>query len=202
MAEPTLNVRGCEIYEGWLDGDAQAALVQDLRDVVAQAPLFTPRTPRGKPMSVRMTSAGKYGWYSDRRGYRYEGAHPKGGPWPTIPPAVLDIWRALVSPARMPDCCLINYYTSDARMGLHQDRDEADFAWPVLSVSLGDDALFRIGSDTKGGATSSVWLNSGDVVVMGGAARLCYHGIDRIRPGTSALFQGTGRINLTCRVVD
>jgi alkylated DNA repair protein (DNA oxidative demethylase) len=69
-------------------------------------------------------------------------------------------------------------------------------------VSLGDDALFRIGSDTRGGATSSVWLNSGDVVVMGGAARLCYHGIDRIRPGTSTLLQGEGRINLTCRVVD
>ncbi|MDA3857580.1 MAG: alpha-ketoglutarate-dependent dioxygenase AlkB [Roseovarius sp.] len=202
MAEPTLVVRGCEIYKGWLDGDAQAGLVQDLRGVVAQAPLFTPQTPRGKPMSVRMTSAGKYGWYSDRRGYRYETAHPTGRPWPAIPPAVLDIWRAVVSPQRMPDCCLINYYTADARMGLHQDRDEADFAWPVLSVSLGDDALFRIGTDTRGGATSSVWLNSGDVVVMGGAARLCHHGVDRIRPGTSALLQGEGRINLTCRVVD
>lgn len=202
MAEPTLVVRGCEIYKGWLDGDAQAGLVQDLRGVVAQAPLFTPQTPRGKPMSVRMTSAGKYGWYSDRRGYRYETAHPTGRPWPAIPPAVLDIWRAVVSPQRMPDCCLINYYTADARMGLHQDRDEADFAWPVLSVSLGDDALFRIGTDTRGGATSSVWLNSGDVVVMGSAARLCHHGVDRIRPGTSALLQGEGRINLTCRVVD
>ncbi len=202
MTEPTLIVRGCEIYKGWLDADAQAALVQNLRDVVAQAPLFAPRTPSGKPMSVRMTSAGKYGWYSDRRGYRYEAAHPKGQAWPAIPPAVLAIWSALVSPKRMPDCCLINYYTPDARMGLHQDRDETDFAWPVLSVSLGDDALFRIGTDTKGGATSSVWLGSGDVVVMGGPARLCYHGIDRIRPGTSALLQGEGRINLTCRVVD
>ncbi|WP_294606829.1 alpha-ketoglutarate-dependent dioxygenase AlkB family protein [Roseovarius sp.] len=202
MAEPTLVVGGVDIYKGWLDGDAQATLVEDLRAVVSQAPLFSPQTPYGKPMSVRMTSAGKYGWYSDRRGYRYEARHPQGQPWPPIPPSVLAIWAALVGPQRMPDCCLINYYKPDARMGMHQDRDEADFGWPVLSVSLGDDALFRIGGVARGGATSSVWLGSGDVVVMGGAARLCYHGIDRIRPGTSALLQGEGRINLTCRVVD
>ncbi|MDT8326092.1 MAG: alpha-ketoglutarate-dependent dioxygenase AlkB [Roseovarius sp.] len=202
MADPTLVVRGVEIYKGWLDGAAQAALVQDLRDVVAQAPLFAPWTASGKPMSVRMTSAGRYGWYSDRGGYRYEATHPMGQARPAIPASVLAIWTALVSPHRMPDCCLVNYYDAGARMGLHQDRDEADFDWPVLSVSLGDDALFRIGSDTRGGATSSVWLGSGDVVVMGGAARLCYHGVDRIRPGTSALLQRQGRINLTCRVVD
>ena len=93
----------------------------------------------------------------------------------------------LASPDRDPDCCLINYYGEGARMGLHQDKDEADFSWPVLSISLGDDALFRIGNTTRGGKTESIWLSSGDVVIMGGPARLTYHGIDRIRFGSSKL---------------
>lgn len=202
MPQPTLTLRGVAIYKGWLSPEAQAAMVDELRSVVAQAPLFTPVTPRGKAMSVRMTSAGRYGWVTDRRGYRYEPTHPAGLRWPPIPESVLTTWRALVSEARLPDCCLINHYTEGARMGLHQDRDEADFSWPVLSVSLGDDALFRVGNCTRGGPTESVWLNSGDVLVMGGAARLIHHGVDRIRPGTSSLLPGGGRINLTCRVVD
>lgn len=86
-------------------------------------------------------------------------------------------------------------------MGLHQDRDEADFSWPVVSASLGDDGLFRIGNRTRGGTTESVWLASGDVVVMGGGARLTYHGIDRIRFGSSRLLPQGGRLNLTLRIV-
>ncbi len=202
MAEPTLILRGIEIHKQALDGPAQEALVAVLREVVRQAPLFTPVTPRGKPMSVRMTSAGKYGWVTDRKGYRYEPRHPDGQPWPPIPDEVLTLWRDLVSAERLPDCCLVNVYREGARMGMHQDRDEADFGWPVLSVSLGDSALFRVGNTTRGGKTESVWLESGDVAVMGGAARLAYHGIDRIRPGSSGLLKGGGRINLTLRVVD
>ncbi|MBC7180039.1 MAG: alpha-ketoglutarate-dependent dioxygenase AlkB [Roseovarius sp.] len=202
MPEPTLILRDVAIFKGWLDQGGQAALVAALRDVVAEAPLFQPVTPSGRAMTVRMTSAGRYGWISDRDGYRYAPSHPAGMAWPPIPENVLAIWRALVSDVRMPDCCLINHYGAGARMGLHQDRDEADFSWPVLSVSLGDDALFRIGNTTRGGKTDSIWLNSGDVVVMGGAARLVYHGVDRIRPGSSSLLRGGGRINLTCRVVD
>lgn len=202
MTRPTLTLRGVAIHKGWLSPDEQAAMVDELREVVAQAPLFTPVTPRGKAMSVRMTSAGRYGWITDRRGYRYEQTHPDGRNWPPVPESVLAIWRTLVSNTRLPDCCLINHYSQGARMGLHQDRDEADFSWPVLSVSLGDDALFRVGNRARGGPTESVWLNSGDVLVMGGAARLIHHGVDRIRPGTSSLLQGGGRINLTCRVVD
>ncbi len=201
MPEPTLILRDVAIYKGWLDLGEQATLVAALRDVVARAPLFQPVTPTGRAMSVRMTSAGRYGWISDRNGYRYAPNHPGGMGWPPIPEPVLAIWRALVGGTRLPDCCLINFYTTEARMGLHQDRDEADFSWPVLSVSLGDDALFRIGNLTRGGKTESIWLNSGDVVVMGGAARLVHHGIDRIRPGSSSLLRGGGRINLTCRVV-
>lgn len=202
MLPPTLTLRGIAIYKAWLSPEAQAGMVADLRAVVSQAPLFTPVTPRGKPMSVRMTSAGRYGWVTDRRGYRYEPHHPGGMAWPAVPESVLAIWRMLVSETRLPDCCLINHYTEGAKMGLHQDRDEADFSWPVLSISLGDDALFRVGNTARGGATDSVWLTSGDVLVMGGAARLVHHGVDRIRPGTSTLLQGGGRINLTCRVVD
>lgn len=197
-----LTLRGFDIRKGYLDDGAQAALVDALRPVLRAAPLFSPTTRFGKQMSVRMTSAGKYGWYSDGRGYRYEPRHPNGVAWPAIPDAVLAIWRDVTGLSRDPDCCLINYYGEGARMGMHQDRDEADFTWPVLSVSLGDDGMFRIGNEERGGKTESIWLESGDVVVMGGAARLVHHGVDRIRFGSSRLLPKGGRINLTCRVVD
>ena len=200
--QPTQTIRGVDVYEGFLDREAQEQVVDDIRGVAEIAPLFSPMTPYGKPMRVKMTSAGKYGWYSDRKGYRYERQHPDGQDWPAIPESVLAIWRALVSTERMPDCCLVNYYGEQARMGMHQDRDEADFGWPVLSVSLGDEGMFRIGNATRGGKTQSVWLRSGDVVVMGGEARLLYHGLDKIRFGTSTLLPKGGRINLTLRVVD
>lgn len=202
MTEPTLTIRGAFIHRQMLDPDAQSAMLADIRAIAAQAPPFSPMTPHGKRMRVAMTSAGRYGWYSDRAGYRYVPRHPGGQSWPAIPPGVLDLWHRLASRDRAPDCCLVNFYGEGARMGLHQDRDEADFGWPVISVSLGDDGLFRIGNVTRGGPTESVWLRSGDVVVMGGAARLAYHGIDRIRFGSSRLLSRGGRINLTLRVVD
>lgn len=197
-----LEIRGFRVFKGLLSLSAQSTLVEELRAVVRAAPLFSPMTPYGKPMSVRMTSAGKYGWVSDRQGYRYATQHPSGVDWPPIPDTVISLWSELVSDTRAPDCCLVNFYGEGARMGLHQDRDEADFNWPVLSVSLGDEGLFRIGNQTRGGKTESIWLQSGDVVIMGDDARLTYHGIDRIKPGTSTLLDNPGRINLTCRVVD
>ena len=197
-----LDIRGVRVFPGYLDPAAQRGLRDDIRVVVEQAPLFSPMTPYGKPMSVRMTSAGRFGWFSDRRGYRYVTEHPSGTPWPPIPESVLAIWRGVTGLDRAPDCCLINLYGPDAKMGMHQDKDEADFSWPVVSVSLGDDGLFRIGNLTRGGKTESVWLQSGDVVVLGGEARLVYHGIDRIRPGTSTLLKEPGRLNLTLRVVE
>jgi len=196
-----LRVRGFEIHKEWLDGAAQMRVLEAVRAVVAKAPLFRPDTPYGKQMSVRMSAAGEYGWFSDRAGYRYVAAHPTGVAWPAIPPAVLEIWDQLTGLARQPECCLINYYGPGARMGLHQDKDEADFQWPVVSVSLGDEGLFRIGNTARGGKTESLWLRSGDVVVMGGDARLTYHGVDRIREGSSRLLPKGGRINLTLRVV-
>ena len=196
-----LQIRGVALHKSYLDADAQEALLKALREVTARAPLFSPQTPYGRPMSVQMTSAGRFGWYSDRKGYRYVEQHPDGTAWPPIPEPVLAIWRDLSGVVRDPECCLVNYYTEGAKMGMHQDRDEADFDMPVLSVSLGDSALFRIGNRTRGGKTESVWLESGDVMVMGGEARLTYHGVDRIRFGSSSLLANGGRINLTLRVV-
>ncbi|WP_170771411.1 alpha-ketoglutarate-dependent dioxygenase AlkB family protein [Ruegeria lacuscaerulensis] len=195
-----LLLRDFDIRKAYLDVAAQTALIDLLRPILKSAPLFRPTTPSGKEMSVRMTSAGALGWVSDRAGYRYQDHHPKGVAWPAIPDPILEIWHALASVERDPDCCLINYYGEGTRMGLHQDKDEADFSWPVLSISLGDDALFRIGNTTRGGKTESIWLNSGDVVIMGGPARLTYHGVDRIRFGSSKLLPKGGRINLTLRV--
>jgi alkylated DNA repair protein (DNA oxidative demethylase) len=199
---PDLSLGGAPVFQGFLDRAAQAALVDEVRAVVREAPLFSPDTPYGKPMSVGMTSAGRYGWYSDRSGYRYVERHPSGATWPPIPQGALAVWDRVSGTARAPDCCLVNFYREGARMGLHQDRDEADFSQPVVSISLGDEGLFRIGGTTRGGKTQSVWLGSGDVLVLSGAARLAYHGIDRIRFGSSSLLRDGGRINLTLRVVD
>ena len=153
-------------------------------------------------MSVAMTAAGRCGWITDRRGYRYELRQADGRPWPPIPESILAVWRALAGDERLPDCCLVNHYAGKARMGLHQDRDEGDFSHPVLSLSLGDDALFRVGGTGRGDPTDSLWLESGDVVSLAGSSRLAYHGVDRIRAGSSRLLPIPGRINLTLRVVD
>lgn len=202
FGSPDMEIGGAKLWKGRLGPVAQTEMVGALRKVVSVAPLFSPETRWGKPMSVRMTSAGRYGWFSDRRGYRYERFHPSGVGWPPIPDCVLDVWEAVAGTGRKPDCCLVNFYGEGARMGLHQDRDEANFSYPVVSISLGDAGLFRIGGLERGGKTQSVWLESGDVLVLGGAARLAYHGVDRIRFGSSSLLKEGGRINLTIRVVD
>lgn len=199
--ENSLEIRGFRVFKEALTANEQLELVAAVQRVSGAAPPFAPQTPYGRPMSVRMTSAGRFGWYSDRRGYRYVDRHPDGNAWPPIPDEVLSIWDRATGADRRPDCCLINHYGEGARMGMHQDRDEADFSWPVVSVSLGDDGLFRIGNTTRGGRTESIWLGSGDVVVMGGPARLTYHGVDRIRFGSSRLLPDGGRLNLTLRVV-
>ncbi|GAB1361297.1 alpha-ketoglutarate-dependent dioxygenase AlkB [Rhodobacter sp.] len=196
-----VRIRGLLLWPGLLDRAAQEALVEDLRGVARAAPFVQPVTPGGRRMSVRMTAAGRTGWVTDRKGYRYEPLHPSGVARPPVPPAVLAIWRQLTGLTRDPDCCLVNYYGAGSRMGLHQDKDEGDFSFPVLSISLGDEAVFRIGGTDRSEGTESFRLRSGDVLVMGGAARLAWHGVDRVIPGSSALLPQGGRINLTCRVV-
>ena len=197
-----LNLKGCKIYKGYLNKTAQESLLNDVRGIVRNAPLFSPMTPWGKPMSVKMTSAGKYGWLSDKTGYRYSREHPNGIAWPMIPPSIMKIWADICPSNPEAECCLVNFYQDGAKMGLHQDKDEKDFSHPVLSISLGDDALFRIGGVQKSDPTESLWLSSGDVLVMSGESRLAYHGIDRVKYGSSQLLKVAGRINLTLRVVD
>ena len=195
------EARGFVIHRGWLTPGGQAAMLEDLRAGLRAAPLVQMVTPGGQRMSVRMSAAGRLGWVSDLAGYRYADRHPSGVAWPAIPDSVLAVWRGVTGLEREPDCCLINHYGPQARMGLHQDKDEGDFSFPVVSISLGADALFRMGGVTRGEATESRWLASGDVVVMGGGARLAFHGVDRLRAGSSALLTDGGRINLTLRVV-
>lgn len=200
VAAPQI-IRGFALYDGLLDRVAQADIVADLRAVVTAAPLYVPVTPGGRQMSVRMTCAGRLGWVTDRGGYGYQPLHPAGMPWPAIPDSVLAVWEAVSGRTSVPDCCLVNWYGPGAKMGLHQDRDEGDFTAPVVSISLGDEALFRMGGVDRSAGTQSVWLRSGDVVVMGGDARLAWHGVDRVRHGSSALLPQGGRINLTLRAV-
>jgi len=192
-------VEGFRLWPGALDLAAQADLAAAVFARLEQAPLYRPQTPGGRPFSVRMSNFGILGWVSDRAGYRYQPTHPETGrTWPGIPSVLLDLWAATVGgPA--PDACLVNLYREGAKMGLHQDRDEADLTAPVLSVSLGDAAMFRIGP-AGGGRTATVRLDSGDVCALTGPARLARHGIDRVLEGSSRLIPGGGRLNLTLRV--
>lgn len=203
--EPGLIIApGFTLYKSWIAPDAQQNLVEILRNIVAEAPLFVPIMPRtGTPMHVRMTNCGTLGWVTDKeRGYRYQPHHPvTNQPWPAMPDALLSLWNTLAHCPAPPEAGLVNFYGQDAKMGMHQDRDEETFEAPVVSISLGDTCLFRVGNKTRGGKTTSVRLQSGDVVVMGGEGRLCFHGVDRIYPDTSTLLPKGGRINLTLRRV-
>jgi DNA oxidative demethylase len=194
---------GLRLVPGYLDRPAQARLLDQLDEAMRRAPLYTPRMPKsGHPMSVRMTNCGPLGWVTDERGYRYQPLHPEtGAPWPPIPDAALQAWHTLAGYPHPPECCLVNVYGPAARMGLHQDRDGVDFSAPVVSLSLGDTCLFRIGGTTRKEPTRTLRLASGDAVVLGGQARLAFHGVDRIMPGTSTLLPEGGRINLTLRRV-
>ncbi|KQQ34006.1 alkylated DNA repair dioxygenase [Rhizobium sp. Leaf306] len=189
----------------FLNRAAQERLVEIIRAIVAQAPLYVPAMPgTGKPMSVRMTNCGELGWVTDKeRGYRYQETHPQTGrPWPAIPSELLELWETLAGYDKPPQACLVNFYSDDAKMGLHQDKDESDLNAPVLSISLGNTCLFRVGGVDRKDPTGSFKLSSGDIVVLGGEGRLAFHGVDRIYPGTSTLLKNGGRINLTLRRVN
>ena len=203
---PTVEIirDGVKLWPGYFDLPAQQSLLQAIRSGTESAPLFTPKMPRtGKEMSVRMTNFGSLGWVTDKEnGYRYQAMHPVSGkPWPEIPDSLLNLWSDLADYPHPPEACLVNYYDDVAKMGMHQDRDEEQFEAPVLSVSLGNDCLFRVGGTSRGGKTQSFRLRSGDVMMLAGEARLAFHGVDRIYPDTSPLLKQGGRLNLTLRRV-
>jgi DNA oxidative demethylase len=199
----TVGAGGLRVVPGYFDRPAQEELLAALREVMRAAPLYTPRMPKsGRPLSVRMTTCGPLGWMTDAEGYRYQPQHPEtGAPWPPIPDILIAAWRDLARYPHAPEACLVNVYGPAARMGLHQDRDEEDMSAPVLSLSLGDSCLFRIGGARRNDPTRTLRLASGDAVVLGGDARLAFHGVDRIICGTSTLLPEAGRINLTLRRV-
>lgn len=198
--KPLSVTPGFDVWPGLLDASDQRALIEAVLAATEHAPFANYGTAYGKPMSVAMTAFGPLGWTSDASGYRYAERHPgTGQAWPQMPAALLDLWKALGDLETPPDSCLINLYRDGARMGLHQDRDEADPRFPVLSISLGDTAVFRIGGLSRKDPTRSLKLASGDVCRLSGPARLAFHGVDRILPGSSGLVPGGGRINLTLR---
>ena len=194
---------GVDHFPGFLDRAAQEALRDEVMAILAEAPLFRPRMPRtGKPFTVMMSNCGPLGWVSDEAGYRYQPTHPETGrPWPAIPARLLEAFAAIAPGAPAPEACLINFYAAGARMGLHQDRDEDELAAPVVSLSLGDAPLFRIGGLERNAPTRSFRLASGDAMSLAGEGRLAFHGVDRIIAGSSTLMPQGGRINLTLRRV-
>lgn len=196
---------GIRHFPGYLDRPAQENLVELIRKIVIEAPLYVPAMPgTGKPMSVRMTNCGSLGWVTDKeRGYRYQATHPSTGrPWPAIPSELMELWEKLTGYSKPPEACLVNFYSDDAKMGLHQDKDEKELTAPVLSISLGNSCLFRVGGLDRKDPTGSFKLQSGDIVLLGGEGRLAFHGVDRIYSGTSTLLKNGGRINLTLRRVN
>lgn len=202
------GIDGLTLFPGYLDRAAQVALAAEIQAAVRVAPAYRPKMPRtGKPWSIRQSNLGPLGWVSEPQGYAYRNIHPLTAEyWPAIPSALLDLWAKLAKYDAPPECCLVNIYQGDkARMGLHQDRDEEALDAPVLSVSLGDTCVFRVGGFARSDKTKSFRLASGDVLLLGGPARSRFHGVDRIIPGSSQLldgvFEGGGRLNLTLRRV-
>ena len=196
-------VEGFRFLPEYFSPAAQKALVADILSILETNPLYRGSMPRtGKPMSVRNTNLGPLGWVSDIKGYRYQPTHPATGEaWAPIPQALLDLWNNVADYPAPPQACLVNWYEADSRLGLHIDADETAREAPVVSVSLGSRALFRLGGLERARPTSSMRLVSGDVVVLGGQSRRAYHGVDRIYPDSSTLIPGGGRINLTLRRV-
>lgn len=193
---------GATVLRGFAAAEAPA-LMQALAPVLAAAPFRHMVTPGGYRMSVAMTNCGQFGWVTDRRGYRYQPLDPESGrAWPPMPSALHDLAvraaEAAGFPGFEPDSCLINRYDPDARLSLHQDRNERDYAAPIVSVSLGLAATFLFGGMSRSDRPRRIPLQSGDVVVWGGPARLVFHGVEAIAQGEHPL-TGCCRINLAFR---
>jgi alkylated DNA repair protein (DNA oxidative demethylase) len=205
---PDVLPDGVAVFRNRVRPAEQRAILDDVAQAIAEAPLFRPQMPTGPYMINSLTNLGALGWISDKRGYRYEPTHPgTGNPWPPIPPLVRDLAKTLVHEANLgefePDACLVNVYEASGKLSLHRDYDETDFKWPIVSFSFGNDADFALGGLKRSDKTQGITLHSGDVMVFGGPSRLRYHGVKRIRPGTSPIAHPVlpegGRINLTLR---
>ncbi|QEI06652.1 DNA oxidative demethylase AlkB [Pigmentiphaga aceris] len=180
-----------------------AAMLPALDDIVAQAAFRHMVTPGGFTMSVALSNCGDLGWISDRRGYRYGRHDPETGrDWPPMPDVFLQLAHDAADragfPDFVPDACLINRYLPGTRMSLHQDRNEQDFAWPIVSVSLGIPAIFQFGGHARSDKAQRVPLQHGDVVVWGGVDRLRFHGVLPLKPASHPVL-GEKRINITFR---
>ena len=189
----------------YFDRKAQEELIAAVRAAArGAAPFFQGYMPRtGQAIGVVGSNFGPLGWVADIQGYHYKKHHPKTGkPWPAMPQILHDIWEDLSHYPAAPEACLINWYREGDTMGMHVDRDEFAVNAPIVSISLGDPARYRIGGPQRGGKTHSLKLSSGDVVVLAGQARRCYHGVDKIFYGQSTLVPKGGRINLTLRRVN
>jgi alkylated DNA repair protein (DNA oxidative demethylase) len=181
----------------------ETAVLGALREVTAAAPFRNMVTPGGYRMSVAMTNCGALGWVTDRSGYRYDSVDPESGKkWPAMPGAFRELAERAAAEAGFrefrPDACLINRYEPEAKLSLHQDKDERDFTQPIVSVSLGIPAIFLFGGFARGDKTQRVPLEHGDVVVWGGPARLRYHGVMTLKEDEHPLL-GRMRVNLTFR---
>jgi len=195
-------------HKAYLTKRQQKGLLDEVLKIINTAPFYTPTMPKtGRPFSVLQTNCGSLGWVSDKNGYRYQSTHPiTNMPWPPLPKSMLDLWQQLTALETPPEACLINHYKKTAKMGLHQDKDEQDLKAPVVSISLGNSAKFRLGGQNRRDKTHNIDLKSGDVIILGGAARRAYHGIDRIINGSSTLLSDHkkldgGRLNITLRRV-
>jgi alkylated DNA repair protein (DNA oxidative demethylase) len=181
----------------------EAELIAALREITAQTPFRRMFTPGGHQMSVAMTNCGRAGWVTDHSGYRYDPLDPKSGKaWPAMPPVFSRLAAEAAADGGFkdfaPDVCLINRYEPGARMSLHQDKDELDFAAPIVSVSLGLPAIFLFGGSKRSDKPRRFRLEHGDVVAWGGPSRLFFHGVAPLADGEHAML-GRQRINLTFR---
>jgi alkylated DNA repair protein (DNA oxidative demethylase) len=193
---------GALLLRGFANAE-EPALIAAIETIAAAAPFRHLVTPGGHTMSVAMTNCGAAGWMSDRRGYRYEPLDPlSGAAWPAMPPSFATLAARAAAAAGFnnfaPDVCLINRYVPGARMTLHIDHDERDFAAPIVSVSLGLPAIFLWGGNARTDKPRRVPVFSGDVIVWGGPSRRNYHGVLPLKPGTHPTI-GPRRLNLTFR---
>lgn len=205
---PETPAPGVALWRGFIAPAEQRDLLDAVAAVLAAAPPRRPRLPNGLMMVNAISNCGAWGWWADAGGYRYVAAQPGADrPWPPIPKPIEALGATIATAVGIDgfaaDSCLVNLYAADGRLGAHQDRDEADVTWPIVSVSLGASCRFALGGATRRAPVRRLSLASGDVLCLHGPGRLLFHGVDRILDGTAPidhpLLTRFARINLTLR---